>query len=280
MTTVAVVTIAHGRHDHLRAQHESLARGSRLPDRYLVVAMDDPDLRRTTHWGLGREVVHVPRHPLGLHLSAARNTGVDHALAEGADVVVLLDVDCLAGADLVAAYEQAVVADPDTVWSGPVTYLAEPPAGGYPLNRLDLLDDPHPGRPDPGRSRVLRGADPDLFWSLSFAVSADGWRRVGGFCEEYVGYGGEDTDFGQLVVDRGLEHGWLGDARAYHQWHPVSSPPVEHLDDILRNAALFHRRWGRWPMNGWLQAFEERGLAVHRDGRWVRTAAAATMAAP
>jgi N-acetylglucosaminyl-diphospho-decaprenol L-rhamnosyltransferase len=161
-----------------------------------------------------------------------------------------------------------------------VTYLSPPPPGGYALDRLDLLDDPHPARPDPGRSRVLRGTDPDLFWSLSFAVSRTGWQRVGGFCEEYVGYGGEDTDFGHQVVRRGLEHGWLGDARAYHQWHPVSSPPVEHLDDILRNAAIFHARWGRWPMEDWLEGFEEQGLAVQREGRWVRTAAAAATVAP
>ena len=275
MTRVAVVTLAHGRHDHLEGQHESLARGSRRPDEYVVAAVDDPALGPATRWGLRRQVVRVPRHALGLPLAAARNRGVAHALAGGADVVVLLDVDCLAGYDLVAAYADACVEEPGTVWSGPVTYLADPPAGGYPLDRLDQLDDPHPARPDPGPSRRLQNADPDLFWSLSFAVSASAWRRVGGFCEEYVGYGGEDTDFGQLVIARGLEHGVLGDARAYHQWHPVASPPVEHLDDVLRNAALFHSRWGRWPMEGWLSAFEERGLAVHRDGRWVRTAAAA-----
>jgi GT2 family glycosyltransferase len=275
VTTVAVVTVAHGRHEHLERQHESLARGTRRPDLYVVAAIDDPDIRRTSRWDLLRQVVPVARHPLGLHLSAARNRGVGRALEHGADVVVLLDVDCLAGRHLVAGYAAACLDQPDTVWSGPVTYLPEPPPGGYPLDRLDLLDDPHPARPDPGPSRRLPGTDPDLFWSLSFAVSAGGWRRVGGFREEYVGYGAEDTDFGHLAVARGLTHGWLGDARAYHQWHPVSSPPVEHLDDILRNANLFHDLWGRWPMTGWLAAFEARGLALQRGGRWVRTAAAA-----
>ena len=81
---------------------------------------------------------------------------------------------------------------------------AAPRAGGYPLDRLDLLDDPHPARPDPGPSRVLAPLDPDLFWSLSFAISRRAWQQVGGFCEDYVGYGGEDTDFGLRVVDAGL----------------------------------------------------------------------------
>ena len=58
-------------------------------------------------------------------------------------------------------------------------------------------------------------------------------------------------------------------ARAYHQHHPVSSPPVEHLHDVLRNGRLFCDRWGEWPMRGWLEQFERRGL-VRRDGaEWV-----------
>ena len=62
----------------------------------------------------------------------------------------------------------------------------------------------------------------------------------------------------------------MGAARAFHQWHPVSRPPVEHVDDILRNAGIYRSRWGTTPMLGWLEAFEERGL-VRRDddGRWL-----------
>ncbi|MFJ9885294.1 glycosyltransferase family 2 protein [Streptomyces sp. NPDC091287] len=32
---------------------------------------------------------------------------------------------------------------------------------------------------------------------MSFAATADTWHAIGGFCEEYEGYGGEDTDYGQ-----------------------------------------------------------------------------------
>jgi hypothetical protein len=40
---------------------------------------------------------------------------------------------------------------------------------------------------------------------------------------------------------------------------------VQHLHDIIRNAAIFHRRWGWWPMTGWLREFERRGLIVFDD---------------
>ena len=276
MTRVGVVTIAHGRHDHLLGQHRSLARSVRRPDIYVVVAMDDPDIHPATHDGLSRDVVPVDRQPEGLPLAAARNRGVERALDSGADVLVLLDVDCLAGRELVASYADIVCREPDTVWSGPVTYLPPPADGGYDLDRLEDLDAPHPARPAPPPDEVVRNGDPDLFWSLSFALGAAAWRRVGGFHEGYVGYGGEDTDFGRLVVRGGLSHGWAGGARAYHQFHAVSEPPVEHLDDILRNGALFSRRWGCWPMTGWLEEFEAQGLVTREGPGWRPTAGATT----
>ena len=260
----AVVTVVHGRGDHLARQRASLAASTTAAD-HVVVAVDDPVVA-AEEWC----VTSVPGDPLGLPIAAARNRGAEAALARGADVLVFLDVDCLAGADLVEAYAEAVRDEPTTVWSGPVTYLDPPPADGYDLSALAALDSPHPARPAPAVGERVRGADPDLFWSLSFACSSAAWQRTGGFCEDYVGYGGEDTDFARLVVGAGLDLGWLGSARAFHQWHPVSRPPVEHVDDIVRNAEIYRARWGATPMLGWLEAFEERGL-VQRDaeGRWL-----------
>ncbi|WP_243060655.1 glycosyltransferase family 2 protein [Nocardioides sp. SR21] len=273
MSGTAVVTIAHGRHQHLLAQHHSLARSSRRPDVYVLVAMGDRDLESwSVVGGLVPVVTSIDIAPEGLPLAAARNLGMSVALAAGCDVLIGLDVDCLAGPGLVEAYAGAVRADPESVWSGPVTYL--PPApGGYPLDRLAELDDPHPGRPAPAPGELLRGGDPALFWSLSFALSASAWAAAGGFDEAYVGYGAEDTDFGRRVVAAGLEHGWVGAARAYHQHHPTQDPPVSHLDDILRNGREFHRRWGEWPMGGWLTRFEELGLVVRQGDDWIRSGA-------
>lgn len=275
MTHVAVVTIAHGRHAHLAAQHRNLSRGTRIPDSYLVVAMDDGGIVERHTDGLRSTVLHVDRAPGGaLPLATARNRGVAAALARGADVIVLLDVDCLAGAELVASYEQVVTAHPDRFWSGPVTYLPAPPRDGYPHEPTTLADwdDPHPARPRPAPGELLHESDPDLFWSLSFAVAPATWRRTGGFCEDYVGYGGEDTDLGRTALAAGVGLGWVGGARAYHQHHAISSPPVEHLDDILRNGRIFRERWGHWPMTGWLEAFEARGLVRRDAGDWVACA--------
>jgi N-acetylglucosaminyl-diphospho-decaprenol L-rhamnosyltransferase len=271
MAGVAVVTVAHGRHDHLCAQHETLTRSTLRPDVYVVVAMDDPDIEtRLPPEPLRPRVVAVDADPCGLPLAAARNRGMDLARAVGCDVLIGLDVDCLAGDGLVAAYAEAVRASPGRVWAGPVTYLDPPGPRGYPLDRLGDLDAPHPARPAPAPGEVVHGGDPALFWSLSYAVSASAWTRAGGFDEAYVGYGAEDTDFGRRTAAAGLPMGWTGAARAYHQHHPVSRPPVEHLDDILRNGRIYRERWGEWPMRGWLDEFERRGLVARRDGDYVR----------
>lgn len=258
------MTVAHGRHRHLRLQGAGLNRSPIRPDLRIVVAIDDPGIAEVVDEAV--EVIDCPTTDSGLPLARARNLGAEHALRRGADMLVFLDVDCIPGPALVGRYAEVCAdATGPALFSGPVTYLPPAPAGGYPIDALDAMTRPHPARPDPGPDRVLTADDHDLFWSLSFAASAQTWRLVGGFCEAYAGYGGEDTDFGAVARERGVPLVWVGGAHAYHQHHPVSDPPVEHLDDIVANARIFRRRWGRWPMPGWLDAFEKDGL-ISRSG--------------
>lgn len=262
-TRPVVVTVAHGRHDHLQAQRVGLREVAKgVP--HVVVAMGDPAIADLLADDEDVILVDLPADPAGLPLAAARNAGVARAVEVGADLVVLLDVDCIPGPELLRRYVEAATLAGEDLLCGPVTYL---PEGVRPAAVADLLPltDPHPARPSPPDGDVVRGGDLDLFWSLSFAATPATWQRIGGFCEEYVGYGGEDTDFAWSAGARGVGLTWVGGAHAYHQWHPVSRPPVEHLDDIVRNARIAHRRWGRWPMTGWLDAFAERGL-VRWDG--------------
>jgi GT2 family glycosyltransferase len=271
----AVITIVSDRHDHLEAQHRSLAAGSLLPDEYIVVAMDDPGVvgvianRRRPK----TRIIDVDRTHLGLPLAAARNAGAAAAVDGGADLLIFLDVDCIASAQLVDRY-RAVVRYSDcapAIFSGTVRYLPPAPPGGYRRAWCERHGQPHPARPAPGPVDIIHCENPDLFWSLSFALPVAAWQRVGGFCEDYVGYGGEDTDFAATASRAGVAMWWAGGADSYHQHHPTMDPPVEHLDDIIRNARIFYERWGRWPMQGWLEQFRQAGLAhIDDDGCWVR----------
>jgi hypothetical protein len=270
---LVVVTVVRGRHDHLANQHLWLARGRVVPDHVVVVSLADEEIARVVDAGPMRDrAVVVPLPVSGpLPLAEARNRGAQRAWQLGADVCVFLDVDCLPGPGLLEAYATAhqETAAP-AVLCGPVSYLPPPGPDGY--DEIAILSaEPHAARPAPPDGAVERDDRWELFWSLSFALDRLTWDAVGWFDERYLGYGAEDTDFGQRARHAGAELLWVGGARAYHQWHPVSQPPVEHLDDIVVNANRFREVWGWFPMTGWLEEFARRGLAEldETEERWV-----------
>lgn len=266
-TRVTIVTLASTpRLNHL---HNQLAGIRRLDTASVVVVWlgdDEPPELDVD------EVLRVEPGRSGLRLAAARNAGADCAAASGAELIVFLDADCVPGPDLVDRYVDAAVRHPDAVLCGPVTYL-EPGVDVSDRDTLLASTNPHRARPFPPAGQSLPAAEDDynLFWSLSFAMTADAWAASPRFDERYEGYGGEDTDFGFALRNANIPLVWVGGAHAYHQHHPTSSPPWQHLDDILKNGRRFAERWGEWPMTGWLAAFEEAG-AVRWDGAtWLRT---------
>ncbi len=275
---VAVVTIVRGRHDHLRGQLWGLRRQTRVPDLHVVVAMDDPQVPgvlalEDTPWPT--RVVPLAAPDGRLPLSAARNAGAAVAATQGATVLVVLDVDCIPAPGLVARYAE-VVADlagrePDrpVLACGEVRYLDAGTSrlgpGLRTWHALDRGSRVHPARPAVPAG-VTRAEDERLFWSLSFATTPRSWTRLGGFDEGYLGYGGEDTDFGQRLRHADGAMFWVGGALAYHQHHESQSPPVRHVVDVVANANRFAARWGWWPMHGWLEELDDLGLVRREEG--------------
>ncbi|MEO9329767.1 glycosyltransferase family 2 protein [Gordonia aurantiaca] len=265
---VAVITIVSGRHLHLRRQLEALAHSTVTPRVHVIVAMDDPDIDRVVDEvaprGHRTRVIHLDHPGDTLPLAAARNSGAAEAISFAPGLLVFLDVDCVPAPDMIERYARSAAGAGDTklLHCGPVTYLpADQPT--FDARDLHRSTSPHPARPAPEDGSIEVSEAMTLFWSLSFAVTPAAWLEIGGFHTGYTGYGGEDTDFAMCARDKGFRIAWIGGAHAYHQHHPVSDPPVEHLADILRNARVFHERWGSWPMEGWLHGFAERGLVEH-----------------
>lgn len=271
MISTAVVTIVRDRLDHLRGLRRGLAAQRHTEGtaqlQHVVVRMGGADPWTAMHEGppvVPVEVV-LPAGPgpARLPLAAARNAG---AAAAAADLLIFLDVDCIPGPDLVAHYQWAAERTRGLL-AGPVSFLSEGAFGpDTALDELPSLGRPHPARPAPPAGALLPEERYELFWSLSFAVRRAELQSLGGFCTDYLGYGGEDTDLAFLARRRGMALTWVGGASAWHQHHPVEDPPYRHLHDIVRNARVFHRRWGCWPMHGWLGQFADEGLISWHEG--------------
>ena len=61
--------------------------------------------------------------------------------------------------------------------TGPTGYLPAPGTGGYDLEALPEARF-HAGRPRPAVGAADRDVDHSLFWSLSFATTAETWSRI------------------------------------------------------------------------------------------------------
>ncbi len=256
----ALITITAGRHGHLRRQHAGVVSQDVAPDLYVCVSMGDPAVPSQA----GRRTV-LLRSTGAMPLAAARNRGAEEALADGAELLIFLDVDCIPGRGLVRRYAAAAarIGSQVCVLCGAVSYL--PPLQTrrvYTEDELSGLGVEHPER-TVTRSEV--SDDMNLFWSLSFGMSAAQWESVGGFDERYTGYGAEDTDFAQTVAAAGGGLLWVPDAVAYHQHHESHDPPLQHVASIVRNANTFHARWGWFPMLAWLREFERLGLVSFNE---------------
>ncbi|GGB65799.1 glycosyltransferase family 2 protein [Blastomonas aquatica] len=251
---MSVLTIVRNRAGHLAQLVEGLRRSIQFPAELVVVDMaSDPPVEefdadfpvRVTHLASER-----------LPLAQARNLAARHASSEN---LLFLDVDCIPMRALTGAIDQALDQN-DALICAEVLYLGPDDARGEWVEE-DLAGSgkPHPAREFPAHG-MRAESNPGLFWSLAFGIRRARFETLGGFDEAYRGYGGEDTDFGFRADAAGLPLLFMGGPGAFHQHHPSPNPPLQHFDDIVRNAQLFRARWGFWPMEGWLQQFEAMGL--------------------
>ncbi|HEV7381296.1 MAG TPA: galactosyltransferase-related protein, partial [Dyadobacter sp.] len=219
-----------------------------LPDELIIVHMNEPELDcHSEHFPVRSYSLKTEGK---LPLAEARNKAAEKANYSN---LVFIDVDCIPAKDLLFLYNYAMEAS-DKLFAGHVRYLREE-ALEHPdfFAELDSLS-----APDPVRSQLTE-LSYSLFWSLNFGCSKEIFDQIGGFDTRFAGYGAEDTDFSFSAKNKNVPLEFL-DCMAYHQHHASYDPPLNHFEDIIKNAHTFFTKWGVWPMEGWLSKFEALGL--------------------
>ena len=266
MPGLSVLTLVKYRTLHLLRQIEGLRRGISQPDELIIVNMgkdplDLPDV------AFPIKMIELPS--FGLPLAQARNLAAAHARYAK---LLFLDVDCIPMRSLLTEVTKCLDGF-DGLLCAEIRYLAAGDVGDdWQEAQLLRCAARHPARnfPEYGLRRELNYG---LFWSLAFGMWRTQFLSLGGFNERFSGYGAEDTEFSFRARDAGLDLEFLGGTGAFHQYHELFHPPLQHFDDIIRNAELFYEIRGAWPMLGWLEEFEamqlisikHRQIMVHRQ---------------
>ncbi|QNE32351.1 glycosyltransferase [Sphingomonas sp. NBWT7] len=261
---ISVCTLAGGRAGHLHNIVLGLDAQLVPPDELVIAVMqDEPYVLPETRFPVRQLMIGGG----GIPLAAARNAAA--RAAEG-ETLIFLDVDCIPDPAFVGDYAR-LLGEMDAVLMGEVLYL---PAGatdtGIDIDRFARIGVKHSERAGPPVEATGACSDYRCFWSLNFAMRRATFLALGGFDERYVGYGGEDTDFGRMVVEAGIPIHWCRGARVYHQHHTHHMPPVHHVDSVIANAARFRDKWGHFTMEHWLRAFTLMGLVRLEKGEHVR----------
>ncbi|WP_459662793.1 glycosyltransferase family 2 protein [Novosphingobium sp. 11B] len=258
--TLSVLTIVKDRPAHLAELVVGLRRSGIAPKELIVVDMGSTAPVDVADLPLPVQVLR--REGSGLPLAAARNAAAQAASGDG---LLFLDVDCIPMRGLVEAMAKSIE-ELDALICGHVRYLG-PGDTRSPWQEADLLrrSSDHPARcfPESGLRNV---SDAGLFWSLVFGIRRDTFMALEGFDEAFAGYGAEDTDFGFRAREADLPLVFMGGPGAFHQFHDTFDPPLQHFQDIIRNARIFRARWRQWPMCGWLADFEQMGLIAVTAG--------------
>ena len=262
MVNVSVCTIYANRQKQLQNLVRGLIDSSLQPKELIVVCMNDrlPELP-STDFAIASAT--IDREKDCLPLATARNKAA--ALATE-DKLVFLDVDCICDRYMLENFNYHLNQE-DALYSGSVRYLhSDWQQDNWTLETLQQQSTWHKlqGHPVQGKDKVAHPYE--LFWSLCFGMHQSTFEAMGGFDTEYIGYGGEDTDFSFVARSQKIPLYKIS-ALAYHQFHPSYAPPLNHLAEIVNNAEVFYRKWGIMPMDKWLSQFADRGYIAIEDNK-------------
>ena len=213
MAAASVVIASRNKPSYLAATLVCLARQTVPPDEVIVV--DDgsaPPLTDST--GVARLI----RREGPRHLQAARNAGITQAKG---DIVLLMDDDCLVREDWVQAHLWRHQRDPGHLVAGSVRRIVY--RGEREFWKLPVAPDGDEHRTFERRLELLMGNVPP--WNLApctnnASIARQALLRMGGYDEEYTGWGVDDVDLTYRLMRDGVPLLIDSAPTVYHQEHP------------------------------------------------------------
>lgn len=254
----SVLTLNKNRSNHLAKLIDGLNRSTIFPKELIIVEMSDTPVTFTSP---NFSIQSITLKTNQLPLAKARNLAAQTATS---DKLLFLDVDCIAAHNFVENMSNAL-----NKYKGLITcnvYYLPGNFINYNENYLPLEEKMLKiGKPSPYRkfinNKYIEGSFQN-FWSLAFAIKKNIFDNIGGFSEDFIGYGGEDTEFAYKAIKKDYKHYLGGFIGAFHQYHDIDNFPYCKFSDIIQNAQIFYNKWGIWCMNGWLETFQKEGYII------------------
>ncbi len=256
---VSIIISFYERLDHLKCCLDSLSLCESAF--YEVVVADDGSSQKTVE--AFREHIKIYDFPIthawqpneGFRLAASRNNGIRQARG---DYLIFLDCDFLVLPDTIAEHLQA--ARPGKVVAGGFKYLDEPSTTEILntsitqglLERLDggisngeILKRHHRTIKRTILMRLRLKSPRSQSLGSHYSIHKSDLKRINGYDENFVGWGGEDEDLGIRLVRAGIYcRSAIRSARVLHLWHP---------------SAITDRRWQAGPN---IQYFNRKEIPV------------------
>ncbi len=248
---ISAIIIFSGRLGHLKNVLKGIEMGTTLPDELILVEMAN------SKSSLPEFDINIKHCVLSdfeadkLPLGRARNYGAQQATFE---ILAFLDVDCIPSEDYFCKIKNDSLSDKALYMARPLYLINMVNMKGFDVLK-DALE--HPIRPI--YTKTFQIDDYGQFWSLCFYMNANLFFEIGGFDEDYNGYGAEDTDFAFKCRDLKIPF-FLTDTNVYHQQHAFMRPPLNSMEAIVDNSNLFYSKWNVWPMSYHLQKFNDLGF--------------------
>ena len=261
MKTLAVVVLNWNGLEDTRALLPTLAR-CRAPAgwRIRVLVVDNGSSDGSTG-ALGREFpgVEVLALPANRRFAGGCNAGIERALGQGADAVMLLNNDTEAEPGLCEELLLALGREPRAAAAAPLIRFQQPPgviwyAGGRCSPALGLAAHRGLRRPDRGQYRVVE--ETGYLTGCCLLATRAAWERVGLLDERYFIYA-EDADWCLRARAAGYRLLFVPGARLSHKVSASSgaASPWKIYQRLRANLALFSRHARGVARVTWLPCF-------------------------